>query len=763
MKEDEKKMAFQTKRVTVSRLKQANKRLRDQLQRKSKLVTIENVTEASSLIATVYTFLKTKKVDATKVLLDAVIDMETSKRIGVEDQKRRTEYVEFIASEISNTCKCFNGKTSQIRFHPVMLNLAMNLYMGMKYEDGVDHSPFVFPTVKTLQRHRALVATHEGRDPKVYARVPEMEGFRSETDMLIHWLFDEVKLTSGVMWNATNDDLRGFCCGTTGSAEDLKDLLEELYDTTSEEAVDCDGEGRDGIYCNQWLARNPYGTTLVGEFFYNDGNLDGNEIMRQFLQVTTSAAIANLKTVGLVSDMGGSNDRFYHYLRDGESIPASLLWPKDQVTCINPIEPNLNLHTWSCSTHGLKNVRSQMEMSRRNGSGSRQFLTAEGDNFGWGVVRDAYNRDKEREKKGVAFLTTLSAQAVELDSFSKMNASLAKQPFSDKTLSAILEYCRDIIGCKRLEKECFRIKKTMAYKSAGSGEKLRMLLQVLLDLPREKRIPIGGDLAYLEFAVSVHCIYIQRFMSTHWGLTLKTIAHEEEKVKESLMYFETWRLATIAYKAEDVSITRKHRERFFLSTQTYRNMKFGLCGFFQYAQDVLHHPSGRIWYVNSGHSNTSALESRFSIAKRAQLNDTARYHHAAANANSIATYKHKREGDRRAAKRMKKGNSSYPGELIAPELPESAKTNFVVGQVLKRRKEKVDAFLSSSLLSSESWKERASTETVLPSCIGRRPLTRVCKDILPKLQKQRVEGGSFVAMLRKEETIRDLMVLTIES
>ena len=234
-------------------------------------------------------------------------------------------------------------------------------------------------------------------------------------------------------------------------------------------------------------------------------------------------------------------------------------------------------------------------------------------------------------------------------------------------------------------------------------------------------------------------------------------------MKQSLAFFETWRLATIEYKADDVSITRKHRERFFLSTQTYRNMKFGICGFFEYAHYILNHTSGRIRYVNSGHLNTSALESRFSIAKRAQLNDTARYHHAAANSNSISTYKHKLEGDKRAAKKMKKGNTSYPGELIAPERPESAKTNFVVGQVLKRRKAKVDGLLSGLLLSHSGWQQPPQTEMVLPTPIRRPPLTRVCKELLPKLQKQRVEGGSFVEQLRRHEAIRDLMVLTLES
>ena len=168
-----------------------------------------------------------------------------------------------------------------------------------------------------------------------------------------------------------------------------------------------------------------------------------------------------------------------------------------------------------------------------------------------------------------------------------------------------------------------------------------------------------------------------------------------------------------------------------------------------------------IQYVNSGHSNTSALESRFSIAKRAQLNDTAKYQHAAANANSIATYKHKREGDKRRSKKMKKGNTSYPGELIASERPESAQSDFMVGQVLKRRKDKVDRLLSCALLTD--WETPPLTKHILPASVRVRPLTRVCKDLLPKLQKQRIEEGSFCQMLRKDPTIRDLMVLTVES
>ena len=322
MSDDEKTDAYKGLQVKVKRCTQSNKRLCQRLMRKSPKITINNVSDAVDMVKKAYQYIASSKLEASKMIIDAVIDMETSNRIPIEQQEDRQRYASFIVSDIVNACKSFTGAKNKIRFHPIMANLAMNLYMGMKYDDIVDASPFIFPSVRTIQRNRAKVATHEGTDPKVYARVSEMSGFKTDADMHVHWMFDEVKLTSGVMWNATNDDFRGLCCGTKGSVEDLKDTLEELLCEGEKITVedDCGEGGRDGIYCNQWLARNPFGTTLMGEFFYNEGNLDGNEIMRQFLQVSTSAALANLKTVGVVSDMGGCNERFYHYLRDGNTI-----------------------------------------------------------------------------------------------------------------------------------------------------------------------------------------------------------------------------------------------------------------------------------------------------------------------------------------------------------------------------------------------------------------------------------------------------------
>ena len=135
------------------------------------------------------------------------------------------QYAEFLVSEIKNTCHSWTGNKNQIRFHPIIANVAMNLYCGMNLEAAAAAFPILFPTKRSVQRYRAKVATHEGTDPSIYARVAEMGGFTTETEKLVDIIFDEVKIHSLVAWNAKNDDFRGLCCGTTGSITDLKDLL----------------------------------------------------------------------------------------------------------------------------------------------------------------------------------------------------------------------------------------------------------------------------------------------------------------------------------------------------------------------------------------------------------------------------------------------------------------------------------------------------------------------------------------------------------
>ena len=120
-----------------------------------------------------------KATNATATILRAMMEeLHGENRISIDAKADREEYVDFIALDIMNACNKFGGRLNQIRFHPIMANLAMNMYIGMAYKDMVDVMPFCFPTMRTMQRSRAEIATHEGTDPKVYAKVSEKNSFR---------------------------------------------------------------------------------------------------------------------------------------------------------------------------------------------------------------------------------------------------------------------------------------------------------------------------------------------------------------------------------------------------------------------------------------------------------------------------------------------------------------------------------------------------------------------------------------------------------
>jgi hypothetical protein len=178
--------------------------------------------------------------------------------------------------------------------------------------------------------------------------------------------------------------------------------------------------------------------------------------------------------------------------------------------------------------------------------------------------------------KGGVFRTTLNEQAVNLDNFSSMNASLAKAPFTEKTISEIMSHCAKVI----------RVKLNYEDKETLTGERLKKILAELkqkceaLEVVTTENatmakcaITIRSDIAYLEFCVAVHRVYNQRFMNSSWKITLANIESEEAELKDALTYFEDWRVAASAYmKDEDNSVTTRARGRFCLSPKTLKNM-----------------------------------------------------------------------------------------------------------------------------------------------------------------------------------------------
>ena len=234
-------------------------------------------------------------------------------------------------------------------------------------------------------------------------------------------------------------------------------------------------------------------------------------------------------------------------------------------------------------------------------------------------------------------------------------------------------------------------------------------------------------------------------MNPMWKLSLLNIESEAVQLKDALSYFANWRISALNYKKDDVTIQNKQRQRFFLSNKTYKNMKFSICGFMSYAKQKLE--NREITYVPSGHSNTSALESRFSLAKRAQLNSSEKYHHAAANQNTTAILKHS------ATHGKRKGNTSYPGSLIVAEREEAVDHDQKVGQMMNER---IKRFQKIEVKNTE----QLGNHFILSASIIQ-PKSILCSTLKTQFETTYVPQGNFVLFLRNHPVIQELLLLCL--
>ena len=117
-------------KLQLRRKDQAIKRLKQRLQKTSPEITIKNMNEAVERMQQAFKFIEKNEKDATKIIIDALLELKTNNSIQMDKQEEMEQYADFLVSEIKNTCHSWTGNKNQIRFHPIIANIAMNLYCG---------------------------------------------------------------------------------------------------------------------------------------------------------------------------------------------------------------------------------------------------------------------------------------------------------------------------------------------------------------------------------------------------------------------------------------------------------------------------------------------------------------------------------------------------------------------------------------------------------------------------------------------------------
>jgi len=237
-----------------------------------------------------------------------------------------------------------------------------------------------------------------------------------------HLMCDEMKLNEGLFFNASNNNV-------VGLANTIGDLQSELKKVLSKE----DGEAPIACSVNQWRYRSATGKVFNCEFFLNNGELNGAELVQQFHHVVMACEAISCQVHGFQCDAGGNNARMVKFLRNGST--ADEAWLPEQMVCVtNPVFADRKIYIWHCIVHIFKALRNALYASRD--SGARSFHDKDNNPFGWMFVVASFQRDTRRASP----ITNLTKKSVIIDGWSAMNVSAAKSVSAEKTVAEGVTY-----------------------------------------------------------------------------------------------------------------------------------------------------------------------------------------------------------------------------------------------------------------------------------------------------------------------------------
>jgi hypothetical protein len=133
---------------------------------------------------------------------------------------------------------------------------------------------------------------------------------------------------------------------------------------------------------------------------------------------------------------------------------------------------------------------------------------------------------------------------------------------------------------------------------------------------------IRSEIAQVKYAIAIHVIFVSRFLNRcasivrdgkegrvkRDGITFYSysIVKERARMQQYLGFFERWRTEMQARGGG-----YKEYSKTFLATETYRNLKVTIHGFFEYASSILD-TAPTVRFIPYLHANQSTIENVFS-------------------------------------------------------------------------------------------------------------------------------------------------------
>ena len=182
------------------------------------------------------------------------------------------------------------------------------------------------------------------------------------------------------------------------------------------------------------------------ELFFNSGNLDGDEFLREAMHVTTCLELVGVKIFAYVADAGGANKWMYNLLQKGKQIVWGPWSDEECASFVNFLDRSRRIACVTGATHDMKVCHNNIFKSKPNGK--RCFFPKDKVHFCWQQFVACYERDSQKQiRDGTTGDSGLTTQAIHLDKWSVMNVALAKAPFMDTAICELFLYMGGKLGC----------------------------------------------------------------------------------------------------------------------------------------------------------------------------------------------------------------------------------------------------------------------------------------------------------------------------
>ena len=251
-------------------------------------------------------------------------------------------------------------------------------------------------------------------------------------------IFDEVKVTANINWNAKSNKCIGYAL-THDDMASLHDIYQELSK---------DDKTKKASYILQFLWRDVVtNVDIIGPYYTSQEGLDHKFIMSCVMETMHLFYMYDFHVVLLTCDGASANLKLLKLLCSGDCGVYPILENEgirrfEVPNNFRNIYTGGDVHVLICPSHQLKNLMAALYSSRQTGKKNFQF----GDNhFRCDSIFGVYNREKTRAERGEARrVPDLLSSYVYRDKWTRLNVKASKIMQQDHVISEIknkLKFC----------------------------------------------------------------------------------------------------------------------------------------------------------------------------------------------------------------------------------------------------------------------------------------------------------------------------------